>query len=104
MSEIKQLMAHKNWARIHEVKFVKPGQKNENAIRVYCTQHPDVFAFQIRTHKPITENRKGKARNMIAHVEFSLTEMEEILAFMKAITGKSPRVNTDPLERIKVDE
>lgn len=97
MKDAKELMAHAKWARIHEVKGLK--EDNENMIRIYPVQYPDVFAFQIRTFKPITDN--GKPRNMIAHVQFSLTEMEEILDFMKTYTGKSPRVNRDPLERIK---
>ncbi len=97
----RDLMAKKEWARIWEAKNM--GQDNENCIRIYMTQSPDVFAFQIRTFKPITERfgRAGKPRNMIAHVDLTLTEMEQILDYMKKKTGNSPRLNIKPLELIE---
>lgn len=96
-----ELMAKRNWARIWEAKDLET--PNENAVRIYRVRFPDVFAFQIRTFKPITSpvgRRGGKSRNMIAHVELSLTEMEQIFEFMKTCVGDSPRANIKPLELI----
>ncbi len=99
------LMAKKKYARIQEVKNLK--EPNENCIRVYCVQWPDVFNFQIRTHGPIqaSYNKQGKPRDMIATVSLTLTEMEQILAYMKqeageAGRGKSKRINVKGLELI----
>lgn len=94
------LMAKMEFARIWEAKDLK--EPNENCIRIYMTGYPDVFAFQIRTFKPITSfSRKGKPRNMIAHVTLSIAEMEQILDYMKEKGEGRPRVNTKPLELIE---
>lgn len=75
----------KEFARIWELK--QNSEPNENCIRIYRTQwdsDPEkrVFAFQIRTHKPITDRATGKSRDMIAHVELTVKEFKEILAYM----------------------
>lgn len=83
------LIIKRPYATIKEVKSLE--EDNENCIRVYCTQrgcgvHPDRFAFQIRTHKPIVDrlaNDKGKPRNMVAHVELNVEEFKKILAEME---------------------
>jgi len=52
------LILKKEWADIKEVKGLE--NKNTNCLRVYCTNYPDGFNFQIRTFKPITDStRKG---------------------------------------------
>lgn len=97
---MRELQAHKKWAEIWEAKDID--QDNENSIRIYCTQAPDVFGFQIRTFKPIVESigrAKGKPRNMIAHVSLSITELEEILAYCRSQYPKMKRVNEAPLEK-----
>jgi len=97
---MKDLIAKKDYAEIYEVKDLE--NPNTNCIRVYCTQAPDVFGFQIRTHKPIVERfGRGKCRDMIAHVSLSITEVEEILAYMKSEYPKMKRVNIGGLEIIK---
>ena len=97
--ETKDLMAKKDYATIREVKDLD--EANENCIRVYCTQAPDVFNFQIRTHKPITDvwKKNGVARNMIATVHLSIVEVEEILHYMKKQYPEMKPVNTKKLER-----
>ena len=93
------LMAKKEYAEIYEYKDFK--EQNENCIRVYMSQSPDVFTFQIRTFKPITGwHRKGKPRNMIASVSLTLTEMEQIIVYMAELTEGKPRINTKPLDLI----
>jgi hypothetical protein len=72
----------KDYATIAEYKDAK--QPNANEVRVYCVQFPDVFGFQIRTHKGTGDFGKGKPRNMIAHVQLTIAEVEDILAQMKA--------------------
>jgi len=95
----KDLMAKKEFAEIYEVKDLECA--NENCIRLYCTQAPDVFNFQIRTFKSITDkwNNSGKRRNMIANVSLTITEVEEILHYMKKQHPKMKPVNTLLLKR-----
>ena len=96
------LIAKKKWATIYEAKNLDGN--NDDCIRVYCSQAPDVFNFQIRTFKPITQpisRDKGKPRNMIATVSLSLTELEQILKYCKSRYPIAKRVNTKPLQLIK---
>jgi len=94
------LIAKEDYAEIYEVKDLD--RPNDNCIRVYCTQAPDVFGFQIRTHKPINERfGHGKPRDMIAHVSLSIAEVEEILEYMKSQYPNMKRVNTSGLKRIE---
>ena len=94
----KDLMAKKEHAEIYEVKDL--GYDNKNCIRLYCTQAPDVFNFQIRTHKKITDRwSKGKARDMVATVSLTIVEVEEILHYMKKQYPKIKPVNTLLLKR-----
>lgn len=60
---------------------------NDDEVRIYCLQFPDVFNFQIRTHKGIGYNNGGTARDMIATVSLTIAEVEDILAQMKAIAN-----------------
>ena len=98
---MKDLMAKKKWATIKELRDLCP--PNENCIRIYCTQAPDVFNFQIRTLKPITPDysKQSKPRNMVATACLTITEVEEILAYMKSEYPKMKRVNKGKLERFQ---
>ena len=75
-----EIWLEKKYAEIKEVKLDHP---NSNGIRIYCTMHPNVFNFQIRTYKPITEHGDGKPRNMIAQAQITIEELERLLARMK---------------------
>lgn len=84
----KDIFIEKPFAEIVEVKFHDPTQQNENQVRVYCVQYPDIVSFQIRTHKSIVEcdfRKKGKQRDMVATVSLSLNELEEIVKKMREI-------------------
>lgn len=52
-----------------------------NAVRLYKAT-PNGYAFQIRTHTPIYT--KGKARNMIAHVELTIDDLRRLMAWAEA--------------------
>ena len=54
---MKDLMARKKYATITDHSDL--GNDEPGIIRVYCTQNPDLFNFQIRTFKPITPYGKG---------------------------------------------
>lgn len=98
---MKDLIARKEYATITDVKWLE-GDK-DNCIRVYCTQSPDLFNFQVRTFKGIGERNPGKPRHMIATVNLSISEVEEILAYMKSVNADSilqPN-STKPLDLIK---
>ena len=103
---MKDLMAKKDDATIKEFKTSE--DTNDNCIRIYCTQAPDVFNFQIRTFKPITDfwggGRKGKPRNMIATVELSIAELEEILEYCKSVYPNSKRINVKPLDLLSLSD
>lgn len=76
------IMTKKYSAEIYEaVGLDKP---NENIIRIYRSTPTD-FTFQIRTHKPITESRKGKPRDMIATVQLTMEEWKEISRYVNGI-------------------
>lgn len=77
------LIIEYEYAECYEVKNL--AKNNTNCLRVYCCQFPNTFRFQIRTYKPITEyGGKGKPRNMIAHLNLNIEQVEKILAYMKA--------------------
>lgn len=77
------LFIEKKYADIKEVKDLK--ENNENVVRVYCTSYPDGFNLQIKTFKPTLDfSKTAKPRNMIATVNMTIKDMEEILAYMKA--------------------
>lgn len=99
------LFAKTPYATIYEIKGRdKKEEKNlvkySDCVRIYCTQAPDVFNFQIRTFKPITErfSKKGNSRFMLASVDLSITELEQILEYCKSQHPSMKRVNTKPLE------
>jgi len=100
-----ELFINKPYARIYEIETIYDHQTrehfiNKNIVRIYCSQAPDVFTFQIRTHKPITDTGKGKDRNMIASMSLTITEVEEILKHMKSLYSEMKQVNVKPLELI----
>jgi hypothetical protein len=75
------LISEKKYASIQEID-APIGQGN--VLRVYCTSvSGEGFNFQIRTFKPITFNGKGKPRAMIATTSLTISEVENILAYMK---------------------
>lgn len=84
----------KQFAEIREAKGLKT--PNENGIRIYCTQFPDTWTLQIRTHAPITEyGNNGIKRDMIASVTIGIEELEQMLGQMKSY------INAPVSERVK---
>ncbi len=79
----KELWQHNDYANISELKDRTDNEHNENGLRIYCCQHPDTFTFQIRTYKSIGHYRKGVKRDMIAHCNLTIKELEHILNWMK---------------------
>ncbi len=77
----KELWKRDDFVQNYEVEDLD--QDNENGLRIYCTQFPDCFTFQIRTHKEIIEWGKGKKRNMISHIQLTINDVEQILKYMK---------------------
>jgi len=77
-----ELDAEAKYATIEDQTKV-PGQgwPHPDMVRVYCTQFPTQFNFQIRTTKPIT--RKGTPRTMLATVGISVDQCREMLKFME---------------------
>lgn len=76
----KELWKCDDFAEIYELQNY---ENDENGLRIYCRQFPDVFLFQIRTFKSILEHRKGKKRSMVAHLQLSIKDIEQILEYMK---------------------
>jgi hypothetical protein len=64
------------------VSFEEVSFDNMNCIRVFPTNDPDQFKLQLRAKQPL-RNRQ-KERNVVATVQISVEELEEILSFMKA--------------------
>lgn len=100
-----ELIAKMPFAEIFEIPSIstddeKNLKKYSNCIRIYCSQAPDVFKFQIRTFKPITESqrKKDKSRFMLAQVNLSIAELEQILEYCKSQHPNMERINTKPLE------
>ena len=80
-----QYITKKEYATITQRgKLFKDDKPNENCIRVYCRQFPNIFNFQIRTHKSINDFGRGVKRDMIANVTLSIDEVRNILKFMEA--------------------
>ena len=77
---IKDIWIKKKYAEIKEIKAEHP---NDNGLRVYCVQFPDNWHFQIRTHGSINYSGGGKERDMIAGLNLTIEEVEEILRQMK---------------------
>ena len=72
------LIINKKFADIREIDI-----ETKNVLRVYCTQSPDQFKFQIRVKDSLNSNGKGKQRYLIANVDLSISEVEQILEYMK---------------------
>lgn len=80
--ETKQdMFVKKEYAEIKEIKDIE--ENNDNELRIYCVQSPNIFNFQIRTYKPITEFGQGKPRNMIATISLDIDEVKKILQYME---------------------
>ena len=101
-----QLIIQKIWAEIKEIIMIdqktKKEMHNDDVLRVWCTSHPDVFKFQIRTYKPINAGwKKGKSRNMIATISLTIKEVENILKYMKAEKDRQNRRLATDFELLK---
>ena len=68
------------YAEIEELK--NRNDPNENGLRVYCRQFPEVFRVQIRTHKSITGYNSGKPRDMIAGIDLTREQLRQICSFV----------------------
>lgn len=77
-----ELFINNEYAEIFEHKDRLPSNPNKNGLRLY-KYSPDKFALQIRTHKGIGYNSRGKARDMIATVRLTVRELQEIMDFAK---------------------
>ena len=73
------LIIKKEYADIKEI----GRKKQDNCLRIYCSSYPNIFEFQIRTFKPITDNEKGINRQMIANISLSIEEIKQILKYME---------------------
>jgi hypothetical protein len=51
----------------------------DNTLRLYSSQWPDGFTFQIRTFSPITDS--GKPRYMVATTLLNLDDIKAMLAY-----------------------
>jgi len=80
--EKQEIRINKPFAEIRELHYYAD-TPNKNELRIYCSQSPNTWTIQVRTHKPITYGRTGKPRDMIAHCTVTIAELEEILATMK---------------------
>lgn len=96
------LFIKKQFAEIKEIPDL--AYENEDMLRIWCNLTPDSFTFQIRTFKPITQWGKGKSRNMMANVNLTITEVEEILEFMKAQHPESKLRDRTPLQLYKKED
>jgi hypothetical protein len=79
----------KDYAYIREVKHMP--EPNTNQLRIYCDSiSAKSFNIQIRTHAPITDlGKKGSVpRNMIAGITVTVSEMEEVISYMKAVLAQ----------------
>ena len=79
----KEIIIQTPYAKIYEVKSATID--NDDCVRIYCRQFPNVYCCQIRTHKPILSGfgNKGKNRNIIASVDLTISQVEQILNYMK---------------------
>ena len=68
------------YAEVQELK--NRNTPNENGLRVYCRQFPEVFRVQIRTHKSITGHNAGVARDMIAGLDLTRKQLHQICDFV----------------------
>ena len=74
----------KNYASIEEYKGYQ--EPNDNVLRVYMSQYPDILTLQIRTFKGINGAKSAK-RNMIASLTVSISELEDIVRQAKEYTA-----------------
>ena len=68
------------YVEIQELK--KRDVPNENGLRIYCRQFPEVYRVQIRTHKSITGHNPGKPRDMIAGIDLTREQLHQICTFV----------------------
>ena len=64
------------------VNFEEINFDNMNCIRIFEGRDPESFHLQFRAKQSL--KGKQKKRNVVATVEFSIDDMEKILAFMKS--------------------
>lgn len=79
----KELFISKPFCEIAEIQIKEP---IKNEIRIYCTQYPDKFNFQVRSRNQIDGKHgypKKKERDFISNVTVSINEMKEIVKFME---------------------
>jgi len=74
-----QLFIHDRYAEIHEIAIK---DNNEPLLRVYRSS-PSSVTVQIRTFAPITKNRGGKSRNMIANTYLGKKEIRALINFLE---------------------
>lgn len=67
------------------VNFEEINFDNMNCIRIFEGKDPESFYLQFRAKQSL--KGKQKKRNVVATVEFSIDDMEKILAFMKSKTA-----------------
>ncbi len=67
---------HRELVNFEEINF-----DNMNCIRVFESKDPESFHLQLRAKQSL--KGKQKKRNVVATVEFSIEDIEKILAFMK---------------------
>ena len=70
-----------------------------NQLRVWCSQWPNSFTIQIRAHKATNEYGGGVKRNMIAHFNLTIEEVEELLAYMKSYQVVSDKAEKEEEEQ-----
>ena len=66
------------------IKEVEPNVQNRNGIRIYKSTPTDI-TFQTRTFKPSSISGHGKMRNMMATVQITREEWEEICEYVDKV-------------------
>ena len=75
-----ELHALAPYATIQEMEFPGQGWPGPKCVRVYCTQYPNSFNFQIKCSAPI--RRKGVVREMLATVNLSVDQIKALYEFV----------------------
>jgi len=77
-----ELWRDDDFAEICEISSSLCDTPNTNGVRFYKSS-PGTFTLQFRTHKSITDMGKGKPRNMVAHAQLTVKDLERLLAYAK---------------------
>ena len=75
-----ELHAVAPYANIEEMQYPGQGWPGAKCVRVYCTQFPNQFNFQIKCSAPI--RRKGVVREMLATVNLSVDQIKTLYEFV----------------------